>query len=213
VPPEVEQHHLPAIVAELAGQGLPGEVVLYSQGQKILKAQGASAEQLDRQRDLQTRLFALVKTETDPDALDRKTRAILDEAAAKLSDEKQKETGSLKTALQNQVLMLKSHWLRYFVAYDPRPALRQVRCPALAPVGSMDLQVDPATNLRAIEQALREGGNTDYTVEELPKLNHLFQTCTTGSLAEYAKIEEAVAPVVLEMIADWIAWRTVGGKR
>jgi pimeloyl-ACP methyl ester carboxylesterase len=197
VPPEVEQHHLPAIVAELAGQGLPGEVVLYSQGQKILKAQGASAEQLDRQRDLQTRLFALVKTETDPDALDRKTRAILDEAAAKLSDEKQKETGSL----------------RYFVAYDPRPALRQVRCPALALVGSMDLQVDPATNLRAIEQALREGGNTDYTVEELPKLNHLFQTCTTGSLAEYAKIEEAVAPVVLEMIADWIAWRTVGGKR
>jgi hypothetical protein len=38
----------------------------------------------------------------------------------------------------------------------------------------------------------------------LPKLNHLFQTATTGAPAEYGKIEETVSPTVLELIASWI---------
>jgi uncharacterized protein len=46
-------------------------------------------------------------------------------------------------------------------------------------------------------------------VKQMPGLNHLFQSCTTGLLDEYAKIEETIAPAVLEMVADWIAKRTV----
>jgi fermentation-respiration switch protein FrsA (DUF1100 family) len=84
---------------------------------------------------------------------------------------------------------------------------RPHRPQVLALVGAKDLQVDPETNLAAIEKALKEGGNKDFTVEKLPRLNHLFQTCTTGQLAEYAKVEETIAPVVLEMIAEWIAKR------
>jgi hypothetical protein len=75
-------------------------------------------------------------------------------------------------------------------------------------VGSKDLQVPPEANLREIEQALQQGGNKDFTVQQMPNLNHLFQTCTTGSLTEYAKIEETIAPAVLELLSDWIAKRT-----
>ena len=32
------------------------------------------------------------------------------------------------------------------------------------------------------------------TVQELPGLNHLFQTCKTGAPSEYAQIEETIAP-------------------
>ena len=78
----------------------------------------------------------------------------------------------------------------------------------LSEVGSKDLQVPPEANLREIEQALRDGGNKDFVVKQLPQLNHLFQTCTTGSLAEYGQIEETISPAVLEMIANWIAKRT-----
>ncbi len=59
-----------------------------------------------------------------------------------------------------------------------------------------------------IEDALREGGNEDYTVRELPGLNHLFQTAPTGTPAEYATIEETMAPLALEVIGDWIVERT-----
>jgi hypothetical protein len=41
-------------------------------------------------------------------------------------------------------------------------------------------------------------------VGQLPGLNHLFQTATTGSPAEYAEIEETISPVVLDKIATWI---------
>ena len=41
----------------------------------------------------------------------------------------------------------------------------------------------------------------------MPGLNHLFQICKTGSLAEYESIEQTIGPEVLELIADWIAKR------
>ena len=62
-------------------------------------------------------------------------------------------------------------------------------------------------NLPAIEAALKAGGNTDGTCRSFPNLNHLFQTSKTGLPSEYALIEETMAPVVLEVIADWILAR------
>ena len=54
---------------------------------------------------------------------------------------------------------------------------------------------------------LKEGGNSDVTVREFPKLNHLFQTCETGAPSEYGKIEETFAPVALNDISGWITKR------
>jgi uncharacterized protein len=99
-------------------------------------------------------------------------------------------------------------WFRFFLVHDPRPVLRQVRVPVLALNGELDLQVPPAENLGAIEAALREGGNPDFTVRELPGLNHLFQTATTGSPMEYAQIEETMSPKAMDMVARWILERT-----
>jgi hypothetical protein len=83
-----------------------------------------------------------------------------------------------------------------------------VQVPVLALIGERDLQVDPKQNLPEIREALRSGGNPDFTVRELPGLNHLFQRAETGSLEEYARIEETIAPAALEEIVDWILERT-----
>lgn len=56
----------------------------------------------------------------------------------------------------------------------------------------------------AIEEALIAGGNEHYTIKKLTGLNHMFQTSTSGSPAEYAKIEETVSPTALRLIGDWI---------
>jgi len=66
------------------------------------------------------------------------------------------------------------------------------------------VQVPPTENLAAIEKVLKEGGNTNFKTMELENLNHLFQTCETGAVAEYGQIEETISPVVLEIIIDWI---------
>ena len=59
-------------------------------------------------------------------------------------------------------------------------------------------------DIPAIEGALKAGGNTHYTIKVLPGLNHLFQTCTTGAVAEYSLIEETFSPKALKETADWI---------
>ena len=112
--------------------------------------------------------------------------------------------------IEAQLKMVRSPWFRYFLTYDPRPTLGKVRCPVLALVGEKDLQVPPRENLSQIEATLKAGGNNRVTVKELPGLNHLFQTCKTGAPAEYAQIEETIAPSALSAIADWVGEQVKG---
>jgi fermentation-respiration switch protein FrsA (DUF1100 family) len=81
-------------------------------------------------------------------------------------------------------------------------------CPVLAIGGAKDLQVPAKENLAAIESALRAGGNKDFKTVELPNLNHLLQTSTTGSPSEYSAIEETISPSALNLISDWILQHT-----
>jgi hypothetical protein len=74
----------------------------------------------------------------------------------------------------------------------------------LAPAGGKDLQAPPAQNLPAIRAALEAAGNENFEAVELPGLNHLFQTATTGSPLEYAAIEETMSPLALGKISEWI---------
>ena len=82
-----------------------------------------------------------------------------------------------------------------------------MKCPVLAINGEKDLQVPPKENLEAIDKALKDGGNKDVTIKELPGLNHLFQPCKSGLPSEYGKIETTFAPEALELIGDWIRKR------
>ena len=100
--------------------------------------------------------------------------------------------------------MLESPWFRFFLSFDPRPTLAKVQCPVLALNGEKDLQVPPKENLEEIAKAIKKGGNTRVTTQQLPGLNHLFQTCKTGSVAEYSQIEETIAPAALKVIGDWV---------
>jgi fermentation-respiration switch protein FrsA (DUF1100 family) len=136
-------------------------------------------------------VLALVVKEKDNPDLEKDLKAKLEGVVA------EPELGA-------QVKVLTSPWFRYFLAYDPAPALREVKCPVLALNGEKDLQVPPAQNLPVIRKALQEGGNTNFEVVELPGLNHLFQTAKTGSPAEYARIEETMSPVAMVKISDWI---------
>jgi uncharacterized protein len=78
----------------------------------------------------------------------------------------------------------------------------------LAINGGLDLVVSPDQNLRRIAKILVEAGHKDSTVMELPKLNHAFQTCQTGSVMECAKIEETASPLALKSMSEWILERT-----
>jgi fermentation-respiration switch protein FrsA (DUF1100 family) len=109
--------------------------------------------------------------------------------------------------IQQQIQAIVSPWMKYFLNYDPAPALEKVKCPVLALNGEKDLQVPAKVNLEAIKAALTKGGNTQATTKELPGLNHLFQTSATGLPTEYAAIEQTFSPTALNEILQWLKAR------
>jgi fermentation-respiration switch protein FrsA (DUF1100 family) len=199
-----------AFIVLLAGTGVPGDRILSEQSALIGNAMGMPAADITRNQAAQNELFGLFKEEKDPAVARTKAAASLRWMLAAMPLDKRKAVGAPEAFIQTQLSALASPWMRYFITYDPAPTLKQVRCPVLALDGSLDLQVPPEENLAAISAALKAGGNTDVTTQELPGLNHLFQTAKTGSPSEYAQIDETLAPVVSTTIGDWILAHTSG---
>lgn len=106
--------------------------------------------------------------------------------------------------LSAQINSMTSPWYLHFMRYDPTASLKKIKCPVLALNGEKDIQVDADMNLTAIKQHISENGNKNVTIKAYPKLNHLFQTCEKGTLAEYGQLEETINPEVLKDMTEWI---------
>ncbi|MCH7749980.1 MAG: alpha/beta fold hydrolase [Acidobacteria bacterium] len=188
-------------VVLMAGPGLTGEEILYRQSDLIIKASGGTDEAAAANRAAQAAMFAAVKEENDPGVLRTRIREALEPALADVPE------NARDAQIQAQLAQVTSPWFRYFLTYDPLPALRALVQPVLAINGEKDTQVSPKENLEAIRLALSEGGNDDVEIVELAGLNHLFQTAETGSPNEYATIEETISPRALQTMTDWILAR------
>jgi len=189
-----------AWVVLLAGPALKGEDTLLLQSELILKTAGVNDGQIANTREFNKQTYALVRQEKDPAALEARLNALVQSSGMSAS--------LPPAALQAQVRLMASPWFRFFLDYDPVPALRKTMCPVLALNGEKDLQIAPKENLAGIQKALHEGGNKDFQTAELPGLNHLFQHCPTGSPTEYGGILETMAPEVLNAVSDWVLKHT-----
>ncbi|MFO0838874.1 MAG: alpha/beta fold hydrolase [Phycisphaerae bacterium] len=193
-----------AFIVMMAGTGLPGEDILYMQGERIMRAEGQSAAEIERDRQTQRTIFAILKSEKNDETAQKKMHDELMTAFKALPEDDQKKLGDLENAAAAQIKPVMTKWFRFFLTYDPRTALREVKCPVLAINGELDLQVPARENLAEIEKTLRAAGNKNFKTQMIPGKNHLFQTATTGSPSEYGKIEETMSPEAMDVIAMWI---------
>jgi len=197
-----------AFVVMLAGPGLPGSDVLCSQIRSVAAAFGVGKPTIEKHVRLMQEAALILAEHPDKD----KARAELLKAHnAFLS----RTSGEERRALRACGYSIAEHseefaaglllpWMKDFLLYDPRPDLQNVRCPALSLIGEKDLQVNAEANSAAIREALNSGGNPHTQIIILPGLNHLLQTAKTGSPAEYQDIDEAISPVALNTVSDWI---------
>jgi uncharacterized protein len=193
-----------AFVVLMAGNGVPGTELVVAQNEAIFSAAGIPDETLQKMLKMRRAQFEVAASGDDVETAAKKISAIEQEATAQFTAQEIQQLGLSAQSDSLLVTQLSSPWMRYYLTYDPAPTLQKLRMPVLALNGSKDLQVPAAANLAATERALKAGGNKRYTVKELPGLNHLFQTATTGLHTEYASIEETMAPVALETISNWI---------
>ncbi len=195
-------------VVLMAGPGLVGTEILRLQGELIARAMGVPEADIRAQLESNQAAFAVMAEESDDARARERLREVWLAELGEMTTEQRKQAGMTEmsdSAIVGQRLdQLVTPWFRFFLDYDPLPALRKVDVPVLAINGELDLQVPPDENLAAICQALEDGGNTRVTTRVMPGLNHLFQTAETGSPAEYSRIEETISPVAMDVIADWI---------
>jgi pimeloyl-ACP methyl ester carboxylesterase len=181
-----------AFIVMMAAPGVPGDEIVELQPLSMEEANGVRFKAAEKEAAQQREVDAIIKTGHDEAAIERKLR----QRAAE---------GDLYPLIEGRISVMNSTWFRYSLNYDPAVVLRKVTRPVLAINGEKDIQVSPKQNLPVIRRALEESGNKDFEVDELPGLNHLFQTAATGAPREYAEIEETMSPLALEKIANWIS--------
>ena len=185
-----------AYLVMLAGPGVPLSDLLVRQTEDLTRELGKTdaeiAEAVAQQREA-LRLLSLVES-PDDDAASAYREYLI--SLSDSDEDRDTLTARAEASLQP--------WLRELIAQRPAEAIERLRIPILALNGEKDIQVKADENLAAIAAAAQAAGNDRVVTQKLPGLNHLFQTAETGSVSEYAEIDETMSPAVLERVADWI---------
>lgn len=188
-----------AFLVLLAAPGVSGDKILAKQTEDLGKVAGTDSSILAASVAFNKKVYHFIKTEKDSATAYEK---LLDGYLKYYESVGQNRVNTEDVA--NQVKALQTKWLKYFLSYDPQPALKKIKCPVLALNGEKDLQVSAKDNLPTIKRALTEAGNKNFKVLEVKGVNHLFQTATTGSPSEYAGIGETISYDVLNTVGEWI---------
>jgi len=193
-----------SFIVLLAGTGIPGNELLLLQQELIARDKGESEEDIKKSIQTNAKVFEMIVKSNDNSKLKSDLTTLMNETLKKETNSKIPNGMSKKDFVLAQVNQITSPWMQYFLKFNPATTLEKVTCPVLAINGEKDLQVPPKENLVAIEKALKKGGNKNVTIIEFPNMNHLFQECKTGSLTEYATIEQTFSPIALAEISNWI---------
>jgi len=179
--------------------------VLTDQSVRLLRAQGAEEEQLERVRTAHRALMEALLDDADDETLLERTKALIQaQTPGELPD------AMLAMVAAQAGAQFDSPWFREFIEHDPAETIARVRRPVLACYGGLDTQVSTGLNAPPMAEAL-EPTHPRSRLVVFPGRNHLFQRARTGGTTEYALIEESIDDAVIEDVATWM--RTVLDRR
>jgi fermentation-respiration switch protein FrsA (DUF1100 family) len=196
----------PDFLVLLAAPGMEIDQLMLEQARLISGAAGASAEMIKHQTDANAKVFTLIKSGPIADSTKRKIEDHYVSLIGIQTNGTVSEDAAKKQAQQITRQFL-TPWFVAFLNHKPREYLAKISGPVLALNGSQDLQVPAKQNLEGIREIVGKNKKAKLTAQELPGLNHLFQTANTGSVSEYGEIEETFSPTALKIITDWILLR------
>lgn len=193
-----------AFVVTIAGPAIRGDHLFVLQSAMTAKAYGAPDEYIARRKLFDQSLYdAIIAAPSAQAARERADALVAQGVKDKVVDPNEAQSLAADST---------SPWERYFLAYDPVPALQKLTVPVLAINGSLDLQVPAREDLAAMRRALEH--NPHATVVQMPGMNHLLQDAKTGAPNEYNGIEETMSPRALDLICNWVKrWSGLPKKR
>jgi uncharacterized protein len=193
----------------MAAPGMRGDRLRALQGVQESKAYAVDEKVLEAVQEIMAEALPMLETEKDPAVAREKLHVILEKGYVDLDE---KEKAQLQEVMEGDNPTIEARATtpsaRQFLLWDPIPYLKKIRCPVLALNGDKDIAVVYPQNLNAIEEALKEGGNRDYTLKMFPNVNHLFFHCVTGAPTESLPYQPTYASEVLQTMGDWLVMHT-----
>lgn len=194
----------------MAAPGIPITQLMEEQGAAVLKSMGTSPGAIERYATLYRSLLqAIIHAQDSVTLRNSITDTVEQWIKTTPAEIVMGTTGIHDDATREHFIdmfagLAGNTWYRYFLAFDPQPHLRKLNCKVLALNGDKDIQVISKSNLEGIRQSLAQSRSKDYEIQELPGLNHLFQSCQTCTVMEYSQLTETINPDVLKAISDWL---------
>jgi len=205
-----------AFMVLMSGTGVKGIDILKEQSKLIMKADSTTDDEIKGYMQMLDLIYETASRNSGWDELKEQIKQNIEENYDKLPEETRKyitdKDEYINTQASTTIKVFKSNWMRYFIDYDPAIALTKTTCPVLMLFGSNDLQVPPAQNEKTMVDALTKAGNKDFTVNIMPKANHLFQESLTGSPTEYTNLKKEFLPGFLDAVSGWIVRRVTINK-
>jgi len=193
-----------SFIVLMAGPGVSGKKLLILQSTYFSRTRGVGERAIELTNQFSELLYDVIESESANDVAEEKMFSKAREFINALSEKDQELLDIDVDKIGPQVKQFLSPMMRCWLFIEPAEWLSKVSCPVLAINGGKDTLVPPKENLTAIENALKSGGNTKYTIKVFEEMNHAFQKAQTGLPPEVATIEETISPEVLALLGDWI---------
>lgn len=190
-----------SFIVMLGGTGIPGsEVALYL----AKKTRGFSVQDESKYEEAIRNAIKIAASDEDLGEIKRDLKVHYYESIVPMLKLLINSDIKIEEIITSLIETRTSPWNRYFYNYNPAKELEKVTCPILALNGSKDTQVQSKINQEGMRKALTKGHNKDFSIYEIPNVNHLFQECESGEMDEYSTIQHTIAPSVLKQVSDWI---------
>lgn len=202
-----------SFIISLAGPGVNGKAIMLSQSTHGLKKMQFNDNSISKINELRSMIADVIGSEPDISTAKQRIMANLTiwmgntDSLTKVGAGFIFQNGrwtSNGAAYDLYMSQMRSPWMKYFIAFDPKTALVNVNCPLLVLNGEKDMQVFCDLNISGFKSVAKDLKKTNMEFHQFPDLNHLFQHCKTGEMDEIAEIEETFSIEVLKKMSDWI---------
>ncbi len=105
---------------------------MYYQSDLIARAGGTDNETIARNEALMKSIFSIVKEEHNNTKAGEKLSKLLHDEMANVNEDEKQHSGYSEAKIDAQIHTLLSPCMRFFLTYDPKPTLMEVKCPILA---------------------------------------------------------------------------------
>ncbi|MCE1164240.1 MAG: alpha/beta fold hydrolase [Bacteroidetes bacterium] len=198
-----------AFIVCMAGPGATGAEIIKEQSKLIMKANYIKPEEINKDMLTLDKMLDAIVNNKDLNDIKKTMKEERLKEYDKLPEVQRsriKDKNEWAEAFVNSYMKsFTSTWMKFFLSYDPIPALEKVKCPVLLLFGETDLQVPPEQSEKPMLDALKKGGNKDYQSKIFIKANHLFQESDTGSPNDYPNLKKEFVGGFLDFVTAWIS--------